>query len=132
MADLLRIGEVAAAAGVSPRTVDHYTSLGLLTAVERSAGNYRLYDPASVDQIGLIQRLEAYGVPLADIARGLHGAGGGDVSAVFARVAGDLETLQRATASLGAEAHGLLGVIAARVHGLISLALEVTLTITPG
>jgi MerR family copper efflux transcriptional regulator len=33
---LLRIGEVAAQAGVSPRTVDFYTSLGLLTPAART------------------------------------------------------------------------------------------------
>jgi len=38
-----RIGELANIANVSKRTVDYYTSLGLLHA-QRTKSNYRIYD----------------------------------------------------------------------------------------
>ena len=43
MSRLLRIGELANLAGVSTRTVDFYTGLGLIEPAERTAGNFRLY-----------------------------------------------------------------------------------------
>ncbi|MBY8854044.1 MerR family transcriptional regulator, partial [Saccharothrix sp. MB29] len=61
---LLRIGELAARAGVSIRTVDYYTTLGLIDPAQRTAGGYRLYQPSDVDRIHLVQRLEVQGVPL--------------------------------------------------------------------
>jgi DNA-binding transcriptional MerR regulator len=66
--ELLRIGEVASGAGVSRRTVDFYTGIGLLTPVGRSDGNFRLYQPADVQRIAAIRRLEAHGIRLDEIA----------------------------------------------------------------
>lgn len=68
---LLRIGELAERAGVSTRTVDFYTGLGLLVPVGRTGGNFRLYDPADVNRVGVIRRLEAQGIRLDDITRAL-------------------------------------------------------------
>lgn len=63
----LRIGEIASLAGVSRRTVDFYTGLGLLTPVRRSGGNFRLYQPTDVQRIASIRRLEAQGIRLDEI-----------------------------------------------------------------
>lgn len=60
---LLKIGELAARAGVSIRTVDYYTTLGLISPAQRTASNYRLYRADDVDRIHLAQRLEVHGVP---------------------------------------------------------------------
>src|SRR5512142_891516 len=65
---LLRIGELAARAGVSTRTVDFYTGLGLLTPSRRSGGNFRLYHPTDVGRIAAVRHLEAQGIRLDDIA----------------------------------------------------------------
>jgi MerR family transcriptional regulator, copper efflux regulator len=65
---LLRIGEVAARAGVTTRTVDFYTGLGLLVPARRSGGNFRLYRPADVQRIAAIRHLEAQGIRLEDIS----------------------------------------------------------------
>lgn len=70
--ELLRIGELATRAQVSRRTVDFYTGLGLL-APTRSAGNFRLYQPADVQRIAAIRRLEAQGIRLDEIARLMNG-----------------------------------------------------------
>jgi len=68
MADhLLRIGELAARAGVSRRTVDFYTGLGLLSPARRSGGNFRLYQPTDVQRIAAIRRLEGQGIRLDEI-----------------------------------------------------------------
>jgi MerR family copper efflux transcriptional regulator len=66
--DLFRIGEVASRAGVSRRTVDFYTGLGLLTPVRRSGGNFRLYEPTDVKRIAAIRQLEAQGIRLDEIS----------------------------------------------------------------
>jgi DNA-binding transcriptional MerR regulator len=65
--DLLRIGELASRCGVSRRTVDFYTGLGLLVPVRRSSGNFRLYQPSDVQRIAAIRRLEAQGIRLDEI-----------------------------------------------------------------
>ena len=72
--DLLRIGELASRAGVSTRTVDFYTGLGLLTPIRRSGGNFRLYQPADVQRIAAVRHLEAQGIRLEDIAHVLTAA----------------------------------------------------------
>jgi MerR family transcriptional regulator, copper efflux regulator len=71
--DLLRIGEVASRAGVSKRTVDFYTGLGLLTPARRSGGNFRLYQPSDVQRIAAIRSLEAQGIRLNEITQLLAG-----------------------------------------------------------
>ncbi|APE37475.1 MerR family transcriptional regulator [Nocardia mangyaensis] len=125
MADaLLKIGELAARAEVSARTIDYYTSLGLLVPAQRSAGNYRLYSPADVDRVHLVQRLEAQGIPLEEIATALA-AGPEDTSEVLAKIDHDLRSLQSITETAPAEFHGLLSIIATRVHSLISVAVQV-------
>ncbi|NUS93242.1 MAG: MerR family transcriptional regulator [Nocardia sp.] len=122
-ASLLRIGEFAARAEVSARTIDYYTGLGLLTPAERTSGNYRLYDVADIARVQLIRRLEAQGLPLEEIATALT-AGPGDISRVLESIDDDLELLHTAAQTAPAEIHGLLLVISARIHSLITVALQ--------
>ncbi|NNH68985.1 MerR family transcriptional regulator [Nocardia uniformis] len=121
---LLRIGELAARAEVSARTIDYYTTMELLVPAQRTAGNYRLYNPADVDRIHLIQRLEAQGIPLEEIATALNAAPG-DVGELLARIDDDLKHLHNAAETAPTEIHGLLSVIAARVHSLITVAVQI-------
>lgn len=51
---LYRIGELARLAGVSPRTIDYYTRLGLIQPEQRSNSNYRYY---SHDALIRLQRI---------------------------------------------------------------------------
>ncbi|MGW6422075.1 helix-turn-helix domain-containing protein [Nocardia sp. NPDC055053] len=120
---LLKIGELAARAEVSTRTIDHYTSIGLLAPAQRSAGNYRLYNPADVERIHLIQRLEAQGIPLEEIATALNSSPR-DMNEVLARLDDDLRNLQTVTETAPVEIHGLLNIIATRVHSLIAVAMQ--------
>ncbi|WP_309117897.1 MerR family transcriptional regulator [Saccharothrix sp.] len=120
---LLKIGELAARAQVSPRTVDYCTTLGLLTPAKRTAGNYRLYHPADVERIHLVQRLEVQGVPLEEIASALT-AGQADVMEILGRIDEDLRTLHASAEAASPEMQGVLAAIATRVHSLITVALQ--------
>ncbi|PRY35158.1 MerR family transcriptional regulator [Umezawaea tangerina] len=121
---LVRIGELAARAGVSIRTVDYYTGLGLLKPAGRTASNYRLYAPADADRIAVIQRLETQGVSLDDIAAAFTG-GHADVTAILTSIDDDLRVLNAALETATPETQGLLAAIAIRVHSLVSIALQI-------
>jgi MerR family copper efflux transcriptional regulator len=127
---LLRIGEVASAAGVSTRTVDFYTSLGLVEPAARSAGNYRLYEPVAAERIALIQRLEGHGIGLDDIAAALRGEAG-SAPRRLEDLQRDLPVLQAAVQHAGDDAHGLLAAVTARAHALISTALDIAAGLPP-
>jgi DNA-binding transcriptional MerR regulator len=57
----MRIGEVAAQAGVSVRALRYYEEQGLLTA-DRTASGQRRYAPEAVDRVRFIQSLYAAGL----------------------------------------------------------------------
>ncbi|MCL3862146.1 MerR family transcriptional regulator [Actinotalea sp. K2] len=57
----MRIGEVAALAGVSVRALRYYEEQGLLLA-DRSASGQRHYSPEAVDRVRFIQNLYAAGL----------------------------------------------------------------------
>jgi MerR family transcriptional regulator, redox-sensitive transcriptional activator SoxR len=57
----VRIGEVAAAAGVSVRALRYYKEQQLLEA-DRSTGGHRNYPDGAVDRVKLIQQLYAAGL----------------------------------------------------------------------
>lgn len=139
----MRIGEIAAAANVSTRTVDYYTSLGLITPAERTGGNFRLYRPEAVERIAAVRRLEASGAKLDEIVAALSGAaaspgttgalaaagataGAAGLAAALRQVDTDLHELQHAAGDAGADAIGLLTAITARIHSLVTTALELT------
>jgi MerR family copper efflux transcriptional regulator len=124
VAGLLRIGELAAAAGVSNRTVDFYTNLGLITPAQRTSGGYRLYDPATVELIGTIRQLEASGMALDDIAKDLANATPADLAELVTRLGHDLEALRTLAETNGSSAHTMATTLMARAHHLIVTATE--------
>ncbi|WP_433059138.1 MerR family transcriptional regulator [Dactylosporangium sp. CS-033363] len=132
MSKLLRIGELANQAGVSTRTVDFYTGLGLIESTERTAGNFRLYDASCIERIAAIKALEANGVSLADMAGALErGAGVADLTGQLSQVQGDIETLREAAATAGPAAHQLLLALTARLQSLVHTAIELTQNLPP-
>ncbi|MCZ2811206.1 MerR family transcriptional regulator [Modestobacter sp. VKM Ac-2979] len=62
----MRIGEVAAAAGVSVRALRYYEEQGLLEA-ERSPSGQRRYPEGAVDRVHFIQQLYAAGLTSKDV-----------------------------------------------------------------
>ncbi|WP_447005785.1 MerR family transcriptional regulator [Saccharothrix isguenensis] len=57
----MRIGELAARAGVSVRSLRYYEEQGLLTST-RSAGGQRHYTEDDVERVAFVQRLYAAGL----------------------------------------------------------------------
>ena len=64
---LLKVGELAARAGVGVQTLHYYERLGLLPKPNRSSANYRLYPPASLRQVQFIKKAQALGFTLEEI-----------------------------------------------------------------
>src|SRR5919107_59770 len=97
-----RIGEVAAATGLTVRTLHHYDEIGLLAASERSDAGYRLYSDADVRRLYRIVALRRLGFALGEIGP-LLDRDGGDPRArldaeleLKARLRGRLERLLEA------------------------------------
>jgi len=148
--ELLRIGEVASRAGVSTRTVDFYTGLGLLTPTRRSGGNFRLYRPTDVQRIAAVRRLEAQGIRLDDIAHVLAGTDEGDHAECVDRYQGpcpadpvalagylsaldvQVQALRDVSASADPQIRGVLATLAARAQALIATALVLSADVLPG
>jgi MerR family transcriptional regulator, thiopeptide resistance regulator len=62
------VGEVAALAGVTVRTLHHYDRIGLLSPSARSASGYRLYAPADLDRLHQVLLYRELGFSLEDVA----------------------------------------------------------------
>ena len=65
----LRIGDVAARAGTTPRTIRYYEEIGLLPpADERVAGAHRTYAESDVERLtGLLQLKDLLGLSLEEL-----------------------------------------------------------------
>lgn len=62
-----RIGELASLAQISTRTIDYYTSIGLIEPVKRSEGNYRLYTNETLIKLERIEQLKKNKLSLEEI-----------------------------------------------------------------
>lgn len=67
MAMEMRIGEVAAAAGVNVHTLRYYERRGLLVAPPRTSAGYRRYPAEAVSIIRFIKRSQELGFTLTEI-----------------------------------------------------------------
>lgn len=67
-----RVGELAAASGLTVRTLHYYEQIGLLVPSGRSETGHRLYDEADVARLYRICLLRRLGLPLAEIGRALE------------------------------------------------------------
>ena len=148
--NLLRIGEIAARADVSRRTVDFYTGLGLLTPVRRSGGNFRLYQARDVQRIAAIRRLEAQGIRLDEIAHLLTASALEDHTQCADRSEGpcpaapvaleryltsldtQVQALRDLTGVVDDQTRGVLATLVARAQVLIATALVLSEEILPG
>jgi MerR family transcriptional regulator, copper efflux regulator len=64
----MRIGEFAERAGVTPRTVRYYESLGLLGPSEREGAGFRYYTETELTRLQKITSLKALGLTLEEVA----------------------------------------------------------------
>lgn len=67
----LKVGQLAAEAGVGVQTLHYYERLGLLPKPERSAANYRRYPPGLLGQVRFIKKAQALGFALEEIKESL-------------------------------------------------------------
>jgi DNA-binding transcriptional MerR regulator len=79
---MLKVGELAAAAGLTVRTLHHYDSIGLLRPSARSDAGYRLYARDDVARLQQIQALRSFGMGLADIGLYLDSPAGSPLAVV--------------------------------------------------
>jgi DNA-binding transcriptional MerR regulator len=69
--DLLRVGDIAAAAGLTVRAMHHYEEIGLLVPTSRTPAGHRLYGPEAVQRLYLLSRLRRLGFSLEQVRRAL-------------------------------------------------------------
>jgi MerR family copper efflux transcriptional regulator len=67
MADRMRIGDLTERAGVTPRTVRYYESIGLLPPGEREGHGQHYYTEETVTRLRKIDQLKALGLSLDEI-----------------------------------------------------------------
>src|SRR4029450_34414 len=75
--ETMKVGEVAAAAGLTVRTLHHWDSIGLLSPSERSPAGHRGYTEADLVRLGQVLGLRRPGLGLESIGvclgAGRHG-----------------------------------------------------------
>lgn len=64
----LRVGQVAAAAGVNLETLRYYERRGLLARPDRSLGGHRLYPPEAITRLRVIKTAQRLGFTLSEVA----------------------------------------------------------------
>lgn len=115
----LSIGEAAAAAGVSAKTIRYYERIGLIGAAPREAdNNYRRFDEGDVAILRFIGRARRLGFSIADIrallslyrdrtrpSREVKRLAEAHLARIERKIA-ELQTLRAAIADLVARCHG--------------------------
>ncbi|MFC7308475.1 MerR family transcriptional regulator [Streptomyces monticola] len=86
----MRIGEIAALAGVTSRAVRHYHHLGLLPEPERRSNGYREYGLRHAVELARIKRLTELGLGLAEVRDVLADDAGRELAEVLEELDGDL------------------------------------------
>jgi MerR family transcriptional regulator, thiopeptide resistance regulator len=105
---LIRVGDLASAAGLTVRALHHYEEIGLLSPAARTAAGHRLYDAGSVERLYRITRLRRLGLSLDQIAKALDDPDWGLAGALRHHVA----TVDNQIAALTALRTGVTAVLA--------------------
>ncbi len=98
----MRIGELAATAGVSAKTIRYYEAMGLLPPPARTVAGYRLYGPADRERLRFIRTARDLGLSLAEIRAILELRDGGQPPCTHVR-----ELLNRKIAAIDAQLRAL-------------------------
>ncbi|MEU6139064.1 MerR family transcriptional regulator [Streptomyces sp. NPDC047081] len=104
----MRIGELAAAVGVTTRTVRHYHHQGLLPEPERLANGYRDYTLRHAVVLARIRRLTELGLGLAEVRDVLAEDAGKDLAEVLTELDEDLARQEAAIRERRARLRALL------------------------
>jgi DNA-binding transcriptional MerR regulator len=65
--ELLKIGQISAQSDLPVKTIRFYEDRGLIQAVRRTSGGFRLFDSAVLSRLSFIRRSQALGLSLNDI-----------------------------------------------------------------
>jgi MerR family copper efflux transcriptional regulator len=96
------IGELAAATGVSAKTIRFYEQAALLSPPPRTPAGYRDYPPGAVDRLAFVRHAQAAGFTLAEI-RGIlaiRDSGSAPCPHVTELIAHHLDQVERCIAEL--------------------------------
>ncbi|WBB59713.1 MerR family transcriptional regulator [Streptomyces sp. WMMC500] len=86
----MRIGELAALAGVTTRTVRHYHRIGLLPEPARRANGYRVYTLRDTVELARVRRLTELGLSLDEVRDALADDAGKELHEILAGLDADL------------------------------------------
>jgi DNA-binding transcriptional MerR regulator len=111
---LKQIGPIAKESGVPIKTIRYYEELGLLQAVDRTEGGYRLFDANVFARLSFIKRAQSLGLSLAEIKEFLDVHDQGDLPCDHVRV-----KLQDKIADIDRQIHQLQ-VLKLELQGLLS------------
>jgi DNA-binding transcriptional MerR regulator len=113
-----KVGDLAAATGLTVRALHYYEQIGLLPAPERSTGGHRVYSSDDVARLYRICLLRRLGFPLGEIATtlddpawNLRAALGRHLASLDDQLRAGQELRQRVARLLAGEEHELLGVL---------------------
>ena len=100
----MRIGELAATAGVTTKAVRYYESIGLLEEPARTASGQRSYGPTAIERLDFVRQAQASGFSLGEIGSILEikDRGGRSCEHVLALLEGHLEQLDERIAEMQA------------------------------
>lgn len=110
----MKIGALARRSGLPVKTLRYYEELGLLPAIGRSPGGYRLFAEESLRRLEFIRRLKTLGLSLDEIqgCLAVHDAGQlpcGDIQRQLQRQIDLVDERLRELRQFRSELQGLLG-----------------------
>lgn len=110
----MRIGALAATAGVSPDTIRHYERQGLLPRAERTASGYREFAREAVERLRTVRAALAVGFTIRELSQilGERQRGGAPCRKVRALAEGKLEAILRQERELRALRRALIALLA--------------------
>jgi DNA-binding transcriptional MerR regulator len=111
----MKIGEIAAQAGVPAKTIRFWEDQHLLPQPARTPAGYRDYDPVILERLAFIRQAQAAGLTLEHIRQVLHIRDGGEPPCVHVSglIARHLAEVDARLAEL-TRARGQLAALAAR------------------
>ncbi|MFF9812480.1 MerR family transcriptional regulator [Streptomyces sp. NPDC014006] len=128
----MRIGELAAAVGVTTRAVRHYHHLGLLPEPERLGNGYRDYTLRHAVVLARIRRLTELGLGLAEVRDVLADDAGKDLIEVLTELDADLARQEEAIRERRRRLRELLEAEALPAEGPVSPGTAALLARVPG
>lgn len=114
----MKIGDAAAASGISPRMIRHYEKIGLLSPAPRRDSGYRDYDARDVNSLRFVGRARDLGFSVEEIGKLLalwhdRSRASSDVKALALARAAELkrktralDEMRRSLEHLAASCHG--------------------------